>query len=166
MEAIIAPVPGWDVMPAAFQEMFKAFRTPDVGWNLIVDQNVFVEQVLPGAIARQLSQQEMDRYREPYLDPPSRKPLWRWPNEIPIAGEPEDVVELVSGYNAWLQETALPKLLLYASPGAILQSAQVDWCEAHMSNLRTVDLGHGIHFLQEDHPHRIGSELARWYREL
>jgi haloalkane dehalogenase len=166
MEGILLPAPAWDTFPADFRQIFQAFRAPEVGWDLIVNQNVFVEQILPGGIARQLTEEEHNRYREPYTEPASRKPLWRWPNEIPIAGEPPDVVQIVGAYNAWLQQTELPKLLFYADPGALMPPPVVDWAKQSLSNLETVDLGRGIHFLQEDNPHRIGEELSRWYSSL
>jgi haloalkane dehalogenase len=162
MESILAPVPTWEDFPADFIETFKLFRTPDVGWDMIVNQHMFVEAILPAAIVRDLSDEEMDRYREPYIEAASRKPLWRWPNELPIAGEPADVVDAVATYNGWLQETELPKLLFHATPGAITPPALVEWCVANLNNLETVDLGQGIHFLQEDHPHEIGAALADW----
>lgn len=166
MEAIVAPVPSWDDFHPDFQAMFKDFRTPPKGWDLIVNQNFFVEQVLPGAIVRKLGQAEMDAYREPYRKPASRKPLWAWPNQIPIAGEPPEVVAAVEAYNRWLVQTPLPKLLFYASPGALIRKAQVAWCRQNLSNLKTVDLGAGIHFVQEDHPTLIGDELAAWLKGL
>lgn len=166
MEAILSPIPSWDAFPADFQQIFKAFRTPDVGWDLIVNKNMFVEQILPGAVIRDLTTDEMNRYREPFIDPASRTPVWRWPNELPIEGEPADVAEVVGAYNAWLQTTDLPKLLFYATPGAILPAPLVAWCRDHLKNLHTVDIGPGIHYLQEDNPHRIGAELAAWYRAL
>jgi haloalkane dehalogenase len=166
MEAIVMPVPSWEAFPARARAMFQAFRTPEVGWDLIVNQNAFVEQVLPGAIVRKLTEEEMNHYREPFKDPPARKPLWRWPNEIPIEGHPADVAEAVATYNAKLQQSELPKLLFYATPGAIMQAPVVQWCQQNMKNLKTVDIGPGIHFVQEDNPHRIGSELANWRKNL
>ena len=166
MEAIVMPVPSWEMLAEGMRGIFQAFRTPEVGWDLIVNRNIFVERVLPGGIIRTLSEEEMDRYREPFQEPESRKPVWRWPNEIPIEGEPADVVEAVATYNRWLQQTELPKLLFYARPGAIMQAPLVAWCRENLKNLQVVDLGEGIHFLQEDHPHLIGSELARWYDTL
>jgi len=162
MEAIIAPLPGWDLWPEAGRRIFQGFRTPDVGWDLIVNRNLFIERILPASVTRRLSEEEMDHYREPYLDPPSRKPLWRWPNEIPIEGEPADVARAVGEYNRWLRETDLPKLLFYAHPGFLITEPLVEWCKDNLSNLRTVDIGEGIHFIQEDNPHHIGRELARW----
>jgi haloalkane dehalogenase len=166
MEPVFAPIPSWDDFPEALREVFRGFRTPDVGWDLLVNQNVFVEQILPAAILRKLTDEEMDTYREPFLDVTSRKPVWRWPNELPLAGEPADVVAAVSEFNAWLQQTKLPKILFHAQPGAIMPPAMVEWCRAHLSNLATVDVGEGIHYLQEDNPHAIGAGLAEWYRRL
>ena len=166
MEAILMPVPSWSAMPEDFQQIFKRFRTPEVGWEMIVDQNFFVERVLPGSIVRKLTAEEMNRYRQPYLEPASRKPLWRWPNEIPIEGEPADVTEAVAAYNQWLQQTELPKLMFYAEPGAIMTAPVVEWARQSLGNLSEVDVGAGIHFIQEDNPHLIGEELATWYRSL
>lgn len=166
MELILAPVPTWEDFPPDFVETFKAFRTPDMGWGMIVDQHMFVEAILPAAIVRDLSDEEMNRYREPYVQTASRKPLWRWPNELPIAGEPADVVDAIATYNGWLQETEIPKLLFHATPGAIMPPEMVQWCAANLKNLETVDLGSGIHFLQEDHPHEIGQGLADWLSRI
>lgn len=162
MEPILAPVPSWDEFPPDFVETIRAFRTPELGWELVVNQNMFVERILPGAIVRDLSEAEMERYREPYVDITSRKPVWRWPNELPIAGEPGDVVDAIVALNGWLRETEVPKLLLHATPGAIMPPAMVQWCIANLKNLETVHLGQGVHYLQEDHPHDIGRALADW----
>ena len=165
MEALLMPTPSWDVMDEQSRQLFQAFRTPDVGWDMIVNQNMFVEQVVPNAVMRELTAEEMNHYRAPFTDPASRKPTWRWPNEIPIAGEPADVAEAVGQYNQWLQQTELPKLLCYATPGAIITEPLVAWSKQNLKNLTTVDVGPGIHYIQEDHPHRIGAALAKWYTE-
>ena len=166
MEAILTPVPSWDVFPEGAREMFQAFRTPEVGWDLIAKQNVFVERVLPGSVVRKLSDEEMDAYRAPFPDEASRKPVWRWPNEIPIEGEPADVAEAVGAYSAWLQETEVPKLLFAATPGALIPAPMVEWARSALPNLEVVDLGEGIHYLQEDHPEEIGRGIARWVAEV
>ena len=166
MEAILMPIPSWDAMPADLKETFQAFRTPEVGWDMIVNQHMFVEQILPSLVVRALTDAELDHYRAPYIDPPSRKPLWRWPNEIPIAGEPAAVVAMVEEYNRKLQQSRLPKLLLSATPGGIIDAQAVAWCQQHLPHLQVVDIGAGIHFIQEDNPHLIGTELAKWYSSL
>ncbi len=120
---------------------------------------------MPGAVLRKLSQEEMDRYREPYPTRESRKPTWRWPNEIPIEGQPPDVHEAVQAYSQWLGESQMPKLLLWAQPGAILRNL-VPWCRENIANLKMVEVGAGVHFLQEDDPHGIGAAIALWMRQL
>jgi len=166
MEPVLASVPTWDDFPAQLREVFHGFRTPDVGWDMLVNQNMFVEAILPGAIVRDLTEEEMDVYREPFLDPAHRKPVWRWPNELPIAGEPPDTAEAVDANFRWLQESDVPKILFYASPGAIMPPPAVDMMKSVLPSLTTVDVGDGIHYLQEDHPHEIGEGIAAWYREL
>jgi len=165
MEAIVRSMT-WAEWPHTVRPLFQAFRTPEVGWDLIVNKNVFVEQVLPGAIQRKLTDDEMQSYREPFIEPSSRKPVWRWPNEIPVDGYPEEVVQLVDTYTSWLATSEVPKLLLYATPGALIRKEQVQWCRDHINNLETVDLGLGLHFVQEDRPDEIGRALREWYERL
>jgi haloalkane dehalogenase len=166
MEANVRPRYTWDEFEAPVRETFKRLRSPDAGWELAVNQNIFIEQMLPGAVVRKLSEREMSFYREPFLDPASRKPLWRWPNELPIAGEPADVFAAVEQYSARLCTSLLPKLLLYVSPGGIIDASLMEWCQKNMPNLKTVYLGEGYHFIQEDHPDRIGLEVAQWVSEF
>ena len=165
MEAIVRPLT-WDEFPEQARQMFQAFRTPEVGENMLINQNMFVEQVLPMSILRKLTDEEMDRYREPYVDPPSRKPVWRWPSEIPIDGEPADVAEAARAYSEWFGKSDVPKLLLYAQPGALIRGPLLEWCRNNMRNLKTVDIGAGSHFVQEDQPHAIGEAIAEWYKGL
>jgi len=165
MEAIIKPAT-WEEFPKDFKMGFKLFRTPLIGWLMIAGMNIFVEQILPKAIVRSLTEKEKNYYREPFKRISYRTPLWRWPNEIPIDGHPADTSEIVQNYNKKLQESDLPKLLFYAHPGGLITSAMVEWCQQNLKNLRTIDIGEGIHYLQEDNPHLIGSELAAWYDSL
>ncbi len=94
------------------------------------------------------------------------KPVRQWPLEVPIDGQPADVHEVISNYSQKLQESELPKILFSANPGAIIDSQYVDWCKQNLKNLKVVDIGKGLHFIQEDNPHLIGEELAKWYQGL
>jgi haloalkane dehalogenase len=165
MEAIVRPLT-WDEWPRTVRGLFQQFRTPEIGWDLVVNRNAFVEQVLPGAIMRKLTGEEMTRYREPFIDPAARRPVWRWPNEIPVDGEPADVAALVAEYSRWLGVSSVPKLLLHARPGAILRKELVAWCRDHVRNLTLVDIGPGLHFVQEDRPHEIGEAIRAWHGGL
>lgn len=165
MEAIIKQLT-WDGWPPEAKEMFQGFRTPKVGWDLAVTRNLFVEAVLPGSILRKITDEEMNVYRQPFLEPESRKPVWRWPNEIPIEGQPEDVWKIAGDYWQFLQQSEIPKLLLAANPGAIMRKPLVDECREKLPNLTVVDIGPGSHFVQEDNPHGIGEAVAKWYQGI
>jgi len=168
-EAIVRPSP-WDKFSTPeFREIFRRFRTGGVGgegWQLIVEQNMFIEQLLPQAAGRPLTEKEMNFYREPFRNAASRVPIWRFPRETPIGGEPKDVWEAVTDYSEKLQRSTLPKLLLHVTPGALLTQEHVQWCQQNIKNLKSVHVGPGSHFVQESSPHRIGREIAAWYRSL
>ena len=165
MEAIIK-TERWSDFPPEFRRGFKMFRTPGVGWLFIVVLNAFVKQLLPQAVARGLSDEAKRRYAEPFPSWRSRKPIRVWPKEIPIEGKPADMTATVNEYSKRLTESQLPKLMFTAQPGGIIREERAAWAEANMPNLETVDIGDGIHYLQEDNPELIGSELARWYATI
>ncbi len=163
MEAIVKPV-SWDQWPKAVKPVFQAFRSP-AGEEMVLKQNVFVEQVLPGAVLRGLTEEEMQVYRRPFLEPgESRRPTLTWPRQIPIEGEPEDVVEIVEAYGQWLAGSELPKLFVNAEPGAILRGAAREFCQGWPN--QTEVTVKGTHFIQEDSPDEIGDAVAAWYRTL
>lgn len=166
-ETLLASLPKLETWPENYQQLWRAFRTRDVGWDLIVNQNYFIEQRLPAEIRRKLSPEEMEHYRAPFRTPASRKPLWRWPNELPIDGEPADVAQMQREYLESLKQSDLPKLLLYAKPGSLMPESVVEWTKQNFKNLQTVYVGEGLHNLQEDLPMEISGALAEWiYMEL
>ncbi len=163
MEAIVQPM-SWDEWPAAIRPVFEGFRSP-AGEKMVLQENFFVERILPGAVLRGLSEAEMAVYRRPYVEAgESRRPTLSWPREIPLAGEPADVVEIVGSYGRWLAECALPKLFVNAEPGAILTGGRRAFCRS-WPNQREVTVK-GSHFIQEDSPDEIGRAIADWYKTL
>jgi haloalkane dehalogenase len=161
MEAIVRPS-SWEQWPEAVRGLFQAFRSP-AGEEMVLTDNVFVEQVLPSAVARTLTEEEMAQYRRPYREPgEARRPTLTWPRQIPIGGEPADVAEIVTAYGDWLATAPFPKLFVNGDPGAILTGTQRDFCRT-WTNQTEVTVP-GIHFLQEDSPDQIGQFLADWYR--
>ena len=166
MEAIVppfAPIPSYDAM-GRLGPAFQAWRTPGTGEQLILQQNQFVEQVLPGAVARGLTEEEMAYYRAPYPDAASRKPTLVWPREVPIEGEPARNVQLVQRYSAWMTSTEMPMIHLWAKPGALNPEPVAQWLVHNVKNLESVFVGQGIHFIQEDQPEIIGRAIADWKR--
>ena len=113
-----------------------------------------------------LAADEMTEYRQPFLDPKHREPVFRFPNELPIAGTPDDVYALAVAYHDWLLKTEVPKLFFHAAPGIFIPPAQAAFYRRHLKSCRSVDLGQGLHYLQEDHPDTIGTEIAAWLGEL
>ena len=162
METIVHPLT-WDDWPAWARDMFQAFRRPGDGEELILDRNFFVEQVLPNAVLRTLSSEELDTYRAPFTERASRLPTLVWPREIPLDGTPADVVKRVEAYDAWLESsTGVPKLLLTFDPGAIMTAPTIRWCQDHIAALEVEHIGPGIHFVQEDNGPAIGAAIATW----
>jgi haloalkane dehalogenase len=163
MEGLVRPLT-WDEWPEQAKQIFEGFRTQGAGETMILENNMFVEQVLPGSVLRTLSEEEMAVYREPYTTKESRLPTLQWPREIPLDGEPADVVKITTESSAWAGKSETPKLLLHFEPGAIMRNL-VGWCEENYKNLKTVAGGAGVHFVQEDQPETIGKEIAAWMRE-
>ena len=162
MEAIVRPVT-LEEWPEAARQVFQAMRSP-AGEAMVLDKNVFVERILPGSILRTLSDAEMAEYRRPFAEPgEGRRPTLTWPRQIPIDGEPADVVAIVADYAAWLSTSMVPKLLVVAEPGAILNGAPLEFCRT-WPNQREVTVA-GNHFVQEDSPDEIGEAIAAWIRE-
>jgi haloalkane dehalogenase len=148
------------------REIFRKFRTPGEGEQLILEENVFVERVLPGGMRRKLTDEEMAVYRAPFPTPQSRRPTWRFPNEIPIAGEPPDLYAMMERAHAALAVSTYPKLLFSADPGALVSPALAEEFAGKLKDCRLVKLGDGVHFLQEDHPETIGRSVAEFIAEV
>ena len=161
LEAIVKPLT-WEEWPEPARALFTALRSP-AGEEIILQKNVFVERILPASVLRRLTAEELAVYRRPYLEPgESRRPTLTWPRQIPLDGEPADVVEIVDRYAKWLATSAVPKLFINADPGVILVGAQREFCRT-WSNQQEVTV-QGSHFIQEDSPAEIGQAIAAFLR--
>ena len=141
---------------------FTKFRTPGVGEEMILEGNAFVERVLPAATVRKLTEEEMSVYRAPFPTPESRRPTWRFPNELPIEGKPVDVYSTMEKAHRALAESSYPKLLFVGNPGALISPAFAESYANGLKNCRVVQLSSGLHYLQEDHPDVIGANIKEW----
>ena len=163
MEAIVRPLT-WDEFSQQARPVFEAFRSP-AGEEMVLEKNIFVERVLPGSIMRDLTDDEMAEYRRPFANAgEDRRPTLTWPRQIPLDGEPADVVEIVSAYADWMAENNIPKLFVNAEPAAILIGAQREFCRS-WKNQTEVTVP-GLHFIQEDSADNIGTALSEWIASI
>lgn len=161
MEGIVRPVAGWEEWSAAATPVFQGFRS-DKGEQMILDRNLFIERVLPGSVLRKLTEAEMTEYRKPFLNREDRWPTLTWPRQIPIAGEPAEVVAIVDSYAKWMSENDVPKLFVNAEPGAILIGELREFCR-NWKNQSEVTVP-GSHFIQEDSGPVIGRAISDWIK--
>ena len=163
MEGMVKPVT-WDEWPENATKVFQGFRS-EAGESMVLDKNIFVEKVLPSSIIRELTNEEMNEYRRPFLNVgEDRRPTLSWPRQIPIEGEPKEVVKVVENYSNWLSSSDLPKLFINADPGSILTGKQREFCRS-WPNQEEVTVK-GTHFIQEDSPNEIGKAVSSFVSQL
>jgi haloalkane dehalogenase len=162
MEALVQPR-RWSDWPSGRDQLFRAMRSTD-GERLLLDENYFVETVLPKSILRKLSDEEMAAYRRPFATRESRLPTLIWPRELPIEGAPADVVEIVEAYGAWLAQSQIPKFFINAEPGSLLSGRAREFCRT-WPNQREIKV-EGIHFIQEDAPSEIAAALKSFLQDV
>ncbi|WP_143304668.1 haloalkane dehalogenase [Chitinophaga vietnamensis] len=162
MEAMVQPRL-WSDFPAGRDAAFRALRS-EKGVEMIMENNFFIETILPKSILRTLSEEEMDAYRKPFLVKEDRLPTLMFPRELSIDGEPEDITNMITRYGQWMAATTFPKLLISATPGALLTGRALEYCRS-WPNQQEVTVN-GIHYIQEDSPAEIGEALASFISSL
>lgn len=165
MEAIYKTLT-WSDMPKGMGKIFRVLRAPFFGWLIISVANMFVKKMIPDMIERKLTPEEFEYYKSAYPTIASRKPVRVWPQEIPIDGKPKRTHDKIQAYGSWLTKTNIPKLCFYAHPGAIIRDEGVEWIKNNFPNTKMVDIGKGMHYIQEDNPHGIGKAISEWYSGL
>ena len=165
MEAMIRLF-SWDRIPTNARVAIRMMRIPGLGWLMASVGNLFVKKMLPDMVHRDLDPVAKQHYASAFPTISSRKAVRQWPRELPIDGKPGDNAVPIGAYAEWLTQTQLPKILFFANPGAAITESDVVWCNENLPNLRTVDIGDGLHFIQEDDPEVIGAELSKWHALL
>jgi haloalkane dehalogenase len=166
-ETIVKPMT-WEEFPEGGRELFRAIKTDGVGETMILDDNAFIEQVLPSTVATALTQGDFDVYRKPYPTRESRLPLLQWPRAMPLGGEPADVVARIEAYDRWLKASAdVPKLLLTFTPGTMMNADIIAWCAANIAGLE-IEHSEAVagHHTPEDQPALIGTAISAWADRL
>jgi haloalkane dehalogenase len=163
METFVAPLT-LDDLPESFHPTLKAVRSSE-GETLVLEENMFVEKMLPGVTQRELSPEEMAEYRRPFLKPgDGRWPTLQWPREVPLSGEPDDVHDRIAAYSAWLRTAPLPKLFVDAEPGVFI-TGRIRELASSFPNQQRIEVK-GLHFLQEDSPDEVGRAIASWIERI
>ena len=160
MEGIVCPIT-WDDWDEKSSPVFQAFRS-EAGENMVIEKNIFIERVLPGSVLRDLTEEEMNVYRKPFINKEDRRPTLDFPNQIPIEGSPKDVTEIVKTYSEFFSTCNVPKLFINANPGAILVGTQREFCRT-WQNQSEISVP-GSHFIQEDSPDLIGEGILNWLK--
>lgn len=163
MEAIVHPM-SWDEWPAAVRPAFELLRS-EAGETAVLDENFFVDRMLPQSIMRKIGDAERNAYGRPYATPgEDRRPTLTWPREVPLDGQPADVAEIVGAYADWLSTSDVPKLFINAEPGAVLTGPHREFARTWPN--QTEVTVKGIHYVQEDSPDEIGQAIAAWRRDV
>jgi len=163
MEAMLFPIPGYEAFDPATRQFFETLRASQTNAErMMIEENQFIEGVLPAMTLRTLAQHEHDAYRMPWAEPADRRILCKFPQNLCIGGEPPEIHDLQMAYMDWLQRATLPKLLIHADPGLLIPPDAAAWYRERLPNTETVGVGAGLHYIQEDRPREIGAAIAEW----
>ncbi|GHO71245.1 haloalkane dehalogenase [Ktedonobacter sp. SOSP1-52] len=162
MEPIARPW-SWATWPEATRDLWRALRT-NAGERLVLEDNVFIERLMPRVVLRTLSEEELAAYRRPFIEAgEGRRPMLSWPRQAPIDDERADMIELVTAYGGWLAQSDVPKLYINNDPGTATQAMR-EFCRTWRSQAEVTVKG--SHYLQEDSPGAIGAAIATWLQTL
>ncbi len=163
MEAIVMPLT-WKQWPDAATKIFQLFRS-DAGEELILEKNFFVERILLADSATGYSDEEKAEYIRPFFNEgEDRRPTLTWPRQIPLDGEPNEVVEEVRKNAEFHKDSEIPKLFISANPGSILVGEQREFARTWKN--QTEITVNGNHFIQEDSSEEIGTALREFTKDL
>ena len=167
MEGHVRPLPDWDAFDAGGRELFQQLRAPGTGERMVLEENFFIDALLPAGLLRTLPAGELLPYQVPYPDPSSRRPLLQWAREIPVSGAPADVAARMQANTEFLSMTHLPVLVVHGQPGVLVTPATLAWCRERIRNLTVADVGEPAgHFLPEDRPAEVAAALIAWVAKL
>lgn len=161
MEASI-DVPRFETMPTSVKIALRMMRSKFIGSFMVKNMNIMINKLLPDLINRELTEKELAHYAAPFPTKESRAHLQEWPRNVPIKGKPEFSHNRIKAYASWLKESTLPKLCLFVTPGVGVQEEDIKIIQNEFKNTKLVFLGEGTHFIQEDYPHEIGTEISKW----
>lgn len=154
--------PDWHATNTEMEFAKKLGTSPDTLHKAIVEDNIFIEEFIQGQVVRKLSSEELDHYRAPFLVHENRESMVQFAMIMPVNGGNPDSFGAAQKDQAWLAETDLPKLYFWADPGKMQPPDLAKEFSEKLKNITSIGVGHAKHYLQEDHPHTIGKEIAKW----
>lgn len=166
-EAHVKPAEHWEDLSLPIQQLATLLQNEKASYRAVMQDNYVLKKLLPRAAINHLSKEVTEQYEQPFLTIESRLPLWQYLKDLPLGNnEPRDVIALINDYSKKLQQSNLPKLLLYAIPGFTMSMTDVIWCRQHLPNLTVADLGEALHFAQETQSEQFANALTSWYKKL
>lgn len=165
VESQVRPMSEISMIPLPMQELMNLAGPGESAKKIVLESTLFIDKILPAGTLHSLSEEDMAQYREPFLKPGTRKPLWQFVLDLPKGGEKTPVVDLIARYSNALQQSPLPKLMMYAVPGYNTSIDTVQWVKDHFPNVTIADIEEGFHYPQEYHPEKMGEVLKDWYQK-
>jgi haloalkane dehalogenase len=164
LESIVKPM-GWEEVSPQARERQEALRTPGAGEKMGLEQDLIVRGAFTRAVLNPVSGEDLGVYLAPYKTPQSRRPLLAWARQVPLGGEPRELIERIEAYDDWLKTSAeVPKLLMTfeGSPTLLIGEQQAAWCAANIAALEIVACGEAGHHAPEDRPLEIAAAVRAW----
>ena len=163
MEAVAAPL-DWSDLPEHAHPLFKALRSPQ-GERMVLEENVFIEKILPQAVIRQFTDAELNHYGLPFRNAgEGRRPMLSWPRSLPIEGEPAEVADVVNENESWLTRSDVPKLFINGEPGTLARGRLREIIRRWPNQTEVTVKGRKL--LQEDSPDEIGAAIVDFVKRV
>jgi haloalkane dehalogenase len=164
LESIVKPM-AWEELSPQARKRSEAIRASGTGEELVLDQDLFIRQAFTGGVLTPVTDQDLETYLAPYPTRDSRRPILAWARQLPLGGEPAELIARIDTYDAWLAtSTDTPKLLMTfdGSPTLLIGEELADWCRTNIAALETVSCGEAGHHAPEDRPEEIAAAISTW----
>ncbi|WP_059008129.1 haloalkane dehalogenase [Streptomyces specialis] len=164
LEAVVKPMAWEDLSPQA-RERSRTIRAPGAGERMVLAENRFLTSAFAAGVLTPVSEEDLAVYLAPYPTPGSRRPILQWARQMPLGGDPAELVARIEEYDAWLAASAdVPKLLMTfeGSPTLLIGEEMAAWCAANIASLETVACGPAGHHAPEDRPGEIAAAVRAW----
>lgn len=167
LEAHVRPVESRAMVALPVQQWSSLLENNEGGFDAVMTGNYFINKVLPWGVMRKLSEAEMEHYRAPFEEPGSCRALWQYFQELPLSEDSQSpALKIIQDYSAKLQQSQLPKLMLYALPGFMMPMETVMWARDNFPNITLEEVDEALHYAQESNPEAISAALSKWYESI